>query len=370
MDNNTTERIWELMARQLSGEASKVEMAELELLLRERSQENYSMEILQDLWKTKNADHGHYNENQYKALVGRLRSMGIDEKMFGHDDHHISEAPKKRRRPWTWVLTSSIALLIIGAIIFIPNKKAATLASVEVAGENTVVTKNGSKTNMLLPDGTKVWLNAGSKITYLKNYGVGSREISLSGEAFFDVVHNAAKPFVIHTGKMDIKVLGTAFNVKCYPGDRTTETSLIRGSIEVTLNGRKEKIMLKPNEKLIVNNEEARQQKDASGPAEQEQETAPVLSIVHVTHEPISNDILETSWVANRLVFSNETFDEVAIKMERWYNVNINIQSPALKIKRFTGSFENETVEEALTALRYTLKFNFSIDKQNIIISQ
>src|SRR5690606_22571909 len=100
---------------------------------------------------------------------------------------------------------------------------------------STEVSKPGERKSIQLPDGTKVMLNAGSTIHIAADFNATSRQLTLVGEAFFDVVHNAEKPFIIHTGAMDIKVLGTVFNVRAYPGDKTSETSLLKGSVEVTL---------------------------------------------------------------------------------------------------------------------------------------
>src|SRR4029078_631833 len=100
---------------------------------------------------------------------------------------------------------------------------------------NTVSTKRGSKSKVQLPDGTQVWLNADSRIAYNEKFQGNLREVTLEGEAYFDVVRDEKRPFVIHTAAIDIKVLGTAFNVRSYANEKNTETSLIRGSIEVTL---------------------------------------------------------------------------------------------------------------------------------------
>ena len=99
------------------------------------------------------------------------------------------------------------------------------------------------------------WLNADSKLTYDENFRGDYREVSLEGEAFFDVVKDKTRPFIIHTKTLDIRVLGTAFNVSAYESEKNTETALFRGSVEVTLhNNPEKKIVLKPNEKLMVNN--------------------------------------------------------------------------------------------------------------------
>ena len=237
--------------------------------------------------------------------------------------------------------------------------------------KNEINTKYGSKTNLVLPDGTKVWLNAGSNMTYDKDYGINVREVNLTGEAYFDVVKNAKKPFIIHTSKINIKVLGTAFNVRCYPDEKNTETSLVRGSLEVTIKDRKEKFILKPNEKLIVSNKEVRPEKE-NIPVEKTTPAQPVdmVELSHLSVLPQDNSIVETSWVNNKLVFRSETFEEVALKMERWYAVPVVFKEEKLKAKKFTGIFENETIEQALAAMQLTTAFSYKITNEQIIISK
>ncbi len=120
---------------------------------------------------------------------------------------------------------------------------------------NEISTRPGSKSKVELPDGSVVWLNAGSTLTYDKDFGKENRAVTLIGEGFFDVTKNKEKPFIISTESISIKVLGTVFNVKAYKEDKQTETSLIHGSIEVTIKNRpNDKIILSPSEKLIVEN--------------------------------------------------------------------------------------------------------------------
>jgi ferric-dicitrate binding protein FerR (iron transport regulator) len=208
-------------------------------------------------------------------------------------------------------------------------------------------------------------------MTYDKNYGVQLREVNLTGEAYFDVVKNTGKPFIIHTSQIDIKVLGTAFNVRCYPDEKNTETSLVRGSLEVSLKDRQEKIILKPNEKLVISNNEAGQEKETAAKTVQAIiQPANVIELGHLSLLPQDNSIVETSWVNNKLVFRSETFEELALKMQRWYAVNIIFKDERIKTKRFTGIFENEGIAEALSALKLTTPFSYSIDHEKIIISK
>ncbi len=360
MDQNN-EHIWKLMGRKLSGDATKEELAELEFLLLKNPDENYSMEILADLWNSKPELKSHYAENKYKELMLHLQQLENDESRVNKyrlGDHDSRPGILKK---WYLLLTSTI---IIGfAFFFLKKKQESSNSAKEYVtfSKNEINTKNGSKTNMVLPDGTKVWLNAGSKLTYDNDYGINLREVNLSGEAYFDVVKNRKKPFIIHTSKINIKVLGTAFNVSCYPNEKNTETSLVRGSLEVTMKEGGGKIILKPNEKLIVSNNRI--------PVKLTPDTSRnIFELSRLSIMPKDNTIVETSWVNNKLVFRAETFEEVAHKMERWYGVVIVIADEKLKSEKFTGIFEKETISQALNALQITTSFSFSINNGNILI--
>jgi len=250
------------------------------------------------------------------------------------------------------------------------NKKQSTLSQVS--------TKPGSRmTQIQLPDGSVVRLNSSSSLTYDKNFGKNVREVNLTGEAFFDVTKDSSHPFIIHTNVIDIKVLGTAFNVKSYPNDAITETSLIRGTVEVTVKNRSNaKIYLEPNQKLVVANDNSvlnttsphQHQQKANKP---EVSAKQIYAVQPLTLSPVDSTIIETSWVANRLVFQeNETFKEMALKMERWYGVQIYFTSEEVAGYRPFASFKNETVTQALDELKLGLKFNYKIEGNIITITQ
>lgn len=374
----TPEYIWLLIARKLSGEASVEELQELEELIRQHPDAGYSKEIFYDLWRTQPPSDVQYAENRYRELVQQMKNMGIDDGKFALNDHYIIndgvfEPGKKIKQRRLWAFAAVAVIVSVLACMSYFNRSNVNPGDLAINAKNQITTKNGSKTSLVLPDGTKVWLNSGSQLDYDKSYGTKLREVSLTGEAYFDVVKNPARPFVIHTSKMDVKVLGTAFNVKCYPGEKTTETSLVRGSIEVTLKDRQEKIMLKPNEKLVINNDDVavKTQRNSevkhlnTKPGITEK---PIITLSHLTFLPVDSTVIETAWVQNRLVFSSESFEEVALKMERWYNVKIDFANEELKDSRLTGNFERETVGEAFNALQLTTKFNYAIKADKIII--
>lgn len=356
------ENFWVLLSKKLSGEASAVELKELETLILEHPEWQYATQNLEDLWKQEPPKDDLQAEDAYMLHLHRMEEMNIS---LGDDGATAMPVitDKKRIRRWYWaaaaVLFFAIGLFVFGTLF---NKKE---KSTQVA-TNEISTRPGSKSKIQLPDGSIVWLNAGSKLTYTKEYGQQIREVTLTGEAYFDVVKMKEKPFIIHTSSINIKVLGTAFNVKAYPEDKQTETSLIRGSIEVTINNRPDnKIILSPNEKLIVENElfirkEAEKNKSKYA--------LPVISINKLKHSPVDSTVAETQWVENKLVFNDESFAELAVNMERWYDVNIEINDVQLLQKRMTGNFEKETIEQALDALKLIIPFRYEQTGNKIII--
>jgi ferric-dicitrate binding protein FerR (iron transport regulator) len=251
-----------------------------------------------------------------------------------------------------------------------PTLAAANVPPITRTAASEIFTGNGSRTHVVLPDGSIVWLNAGSRITYDKNFGATHREVNLTGEGFFDVARNAGMPFVIHAARIDIKVLGTRFNVKSYPSDKTTETTLIHGSIEVSIKDRpSEKIILKPNEKLVVANDDSTLHRISRPHAASTEES--LVTIRKPTYEANTGAIIETSWVDNKLIFQDEEFGDLARQMERWYGVSIRFEDPAQEKLRFTGSFQKETIQQALDALQLTdplSPFNYKIHENQITV--
>jgi ferric-dicitrate binding protein FerR (iron transport regulator) len=173
---------------------------------------------------------------------------------------------------------------------------------------------------------------------------------------------------VIHTRHIDVRVLGTSFNVKSYPGDKQTETSLVHGRVEVLILNRPEKkIVLRPNEKLIVRNE------DTTTPLTGKPVAASkgsFISVGKVSYINADSILIETAWVQNKLVFDNESLPEIAQKLERWYNVEIKFSDEKIQTERASGTFENITVQQALDYLREIAPFHYTIQVNKIIIGR
>jgi transmembrane sensor len=265
------------------------------------------------------------------------------------------------KRKFLWPALA--ASLFIGALVFGIRYTGATSQSVAPLAKTTnpaihqISMKKNSRTKLSLSDGTIVWLNAGSILTYDSSYNKNIREVALTGEGFFDVFKNKNKPFIIHTSKINIKVLGTVFNVRSYAIDKTTEASLIRGSIEVSFQDNpNKKIILKPNEKIVVNNDQnaADIPENALSVTSKKINRIPGVTVRKLTHEYRTGEIIETSWTENKLIFQDESFDQISHQLERWYGVSIIFKNQQLKENHLTGNFTNETMRQALDALKLT----------------
>lgn len=368
------EQFWVLFSKRLTGEATTEELALLETLIQSHPEWQYAIQSLEDLWKSKTEMDTVQGEDAYMLHLHRMTEMHISfDDVIGQSGIALEKAPRSRR--WYWVAASVVLLagLLAFSSFFIFNKKGEEIAH----QVNEISTRPGSKSKVQLPDGSVVWLNAGSKLTYTKDFGKETRDVTLIGEGFFDVTKNPGKPFIISAANIKIKVLGTAFNVKAYPEDKQTETSLIRGSIEVTIRNRpNDKIILSPSEKLVVENSEAKvEQVDKSADKTTgniKRTELPVIStlvaINKLKYNPADSTVAEVQWVNNKLVFRDESFSEVAVRMERWYDVQIAIEDPGISDVRLTGVFESETIIQALEALKESIAFQYEKAGNRIII--
>jgi transmembrane sensor len=325
------EKLWYLLSVKLTGEATSEEIAELDKLLQENPELGLQAQLLLQMWKKKpvqeNKTDDFFNRHLQRFSNNPDIYPGLAEYSPGITD---PSAEKTSRRIYRWWLTASgvAACLIVALLLYKnnSNKPGQNLKKQESLAQNTVSTRKGSKSNIQLPDGSMAWLNADSKLTYNENFRGDFREVSLEGEAFFDVVKDKTRPFIIHTKTLDIKVLGTAFNVRAYETEKNTQTALFRGSVEVSLhNNPEKKIVLKPNEKLVVNNKSFRFGTEKDSKNSNLAATDLDIKVSKVHFEAKDSSALETLWIKNKLVFDAESLEEVAQKIERWYDVKVII---------------------------------------------
>ena len=349
------ERIWILLGKKKSGDATRQELEELQSLLAQYNSPADADEITNKIWNV-----------PLEFFPPLKAGSGVWQSI----EDRISTRTKRKffvKKIQRWSVAACI-LLLVSVSVFYKFVLPATHSSKDITSQ--IDTKPGSKLKIRLPDGTIVWLNANSQLNYkASEFASENREVTLVGEAFFDVVKNKKLPFVIHTGTINITVKGTAFNVKAYPGQPTIETALIRGVIEITTTlAPDRKIILRPNEKIVIPVEQETSIPGKINPADSllAQPLYAVLKLNGKNPERIA----ETSWLNNKLEFNNETFEELVPRLESWFNVRIHLQDETLTKKRFSGLIERETIQQTLQALTRSFAFRYTITNDEVFINK
>jgi ferric-dicitrate binding protein FerR (iron transport regulator) len=363
MTENSTDssRIIELMAKRLGQHASVEELKELERLMAANPTYAWLGEIVGSLKGSpehfeRNIPGEELVDSGWRQLAGRLKAdggAGAGEGEIGSDAGVLRIG---MRSIWKWVAAAVVVVLVGGGSIWYflgdrnPFRVKYTDKVLEVG--------YGGRSKLVLGDGTTVWLNAGSRLIYPDVFAGDRREVTLEGEAFFDVPKHVSMPFLVHAGKITVKVLGTRFDIKAYKEDAELSTTLISGKIQVTLDGDPEKkVILKPHEMLTVVNSPLEAADAGRGVV-----TGKALRyVVQGLPEDESDSLPEAAWVENRLVVNDITFEELARTLERRYDVRIDFEDERLKSEHLSGVFEKETIQQVLDILQQTTKFKYSI---------
>ena len=260
----------------------------------------------------------------------------------GITDRQSVQSRKKRTRGVFMELLRVAAVILVmflvGGYIYVRKMEEIRLAN------NIVTVPVGQRVNLQLPDGTSVWLNASSEIIYPAYFSGSTREIHLNGEAYFEVEHNASKPFIVHTETFDIKVLGTKFNVEAYKGMEGFTTALMEGSVEVTDRKNKDKsVRLYPAQKVAFRNGE-------------------------LCKSPIDNyDVYR--WREGLICFKETRFADLMRQLEKNYGVRILINNEAVKEKVFSGKFRTtDGIDNALRLLQKEGHYTFEWDENKTTV--
>lgn len=246
---------------------------------------------------------------------------------------------------WKYIsIAATIALVIVSSVLTLQTKEVSPSNYIEVSAIS------GSKTKIVLPDSSVVWLNSNATIRYPREFTSGSRNVTLNGEALFEVKRNPQKPFIVNMDGMNIQVLGTVFNVLAESGSDIIETTLLEGSVALFSNKDKsDKAMqiLSPNQQALFYKH--------SG----------IVQVQQVQAKSYA------SWVSGQFHFKRNTLQEIAFILERAFSTKIHISSETLKSKRLTGQFTNqETLDEILSILQISARYKFQKEKGEIYITE
>ena len=239
----------------------------------------------------------------------------------------------------TWIRFAAMFVLplisALGVYLYMSDKN--------VTEPLVVSVERGQKASITLPDGSKVWLNSLSELTYNSDFNTEKRELLLDGEAYFEVASNPDKPFVVRSNEITVEALGTAFGVKAYTDDVSVSSILMHGKVRVTTpNG---SIILKPNERVQYDRE-----------------------LATTRQSSVTNAVDFTGWIHNELRFENESLYEITRNIQRIYNVEIIFSTERLKKLRYTGTVDNNSLESVLNLISLTSPVSFKIDGQKVIL--
>ncbi|MBT1710975.1 DUF4974 domain-containing protein [Fulvivirgaceae bacterium PWU5] len=234
-----------------------------------------------------------------------------------------------------WYAAAAVTLVMLATALYFLNPTV-----------QKQVTARGHRTFVTLDDGTKIWLNAESRLTYPKSFrGEETREVQLEGEAYFDVAENKQKPFIVHTSDIRIKVLGTSFNVKSYGKDRTIQTTLIKGKVTIESSVDSAKLTLMPNQQAVFEKES---------------------KILFLEHKDEAADY--TSWRDGQLLFDDRPLSDIVNELERWFNVTIEVEDHASLNCHFSAKVDNKTLEQVLELFKDAEGIDYRIDGAKVLI--
>ena len=322
------QNIHQLIIRLLSGEANGQEKGKIELWLKGDSMNFKFFNEVREIWLSSgvecNSDHYHLDEaiHAFRQKTSFLKGKAEERKHF----YQLSK------------YAAILFLAIMIPVCYYIGRKVTDKSDTFT----TISCEQGDKTSIVLPDQTLVFLNSGSKLTFSNNFKDGQRWVSLDGEAYFSVRKDSDHPFLVKTSAIRVEVLGTEFDLKAYSNEKIITATLVKGSLKVT--DRYHSVIIKPNQKLIFYKENQKMK---------------LLGLTDLSSE--------VEWKNGRLAFQNQSLEELEQELERWFDVEIEFADEQVKLRRFTGTFEHESILEVISYFGRSSSVAYNI-KDNVII--
>jgi transmembrane sensor len=320
--------IYTQIVRLFTGGASREEMKNVESWLEHSGENRKRYNELKDIWLSCGAQN---NTDQYdiNRAIEKFKNK-------------VKEKEKQRKiklnRLNEFIKYAAIVILLLA----LPFSYYMGREDIKPDGLATTITcAYGDRTEIVLPDSSKVWLNSGSRMTFNNDFTLG-RKITLQGEAYFSVTKSKKNPFKITTSDLEVEVTGTEFNVSAYPDDNFISATLVEGSIHVSSKSSKRNI--EPSQKLVFDKTNQR-----------------------IYLYDLQDMAPETDWIRGRLVFHNESLENLKLKLERWFDVDIVFADEKVKKSRFTGMLEKENVMEAVFYFNHSSSVSSRIEGKKII---
>lgn len=335
------DHIDDLIIQLLCGELDGAELAELRTWIASSPEnEKYFMQK-QEVWFSA-ADTSQWEKYNKKEAFKEFQQRVAQAEALQED------APEEKSHPavWRkWMRYAAVAVVVV-AMTFLGYHRGEHKVK-ESFADILVEAPYGSRTKALLPDGTVVWLNSGSKLSYSQGYGLSDRKVSIKGEGYFEVKRNEALPFSVNSQSIRVNVLGTKFNFRDYPDDTEAEVILEKGSVKLdNLMKQSKSQMMIPGQKVVLDKKTGKmttENYDASGASQ---------------------------WTEGIIVFKDAPLSEIAKRIERSYNVKVLLSGKDIGKYRFNGDFarQEQSLQEVLETLSATGKLHYKQQGKTVVI--
>lgn len=294
------------------------------------------------------------NARLFKNFVGHWKLSDFDVDLLKHrvwqkmPHQNGSSSSEKTIFSWTWLKVAAVLVAVLGISFYLLKDQITLDNQVAIVEKPTMIEKvaeRGQKLTVKLPDGSMVKLNSDSRISYLSNFGGQSRDIQLTGEAFFEVERDETRPFKIFSGNLEVEVLGTSFNVNAYPDQQAASVAVRTGKVSVSNSAKTLGTVLIKQEKLIFSN--------ANG---------------SFSKQAISDAQLAYGWIDNYLSFNDLNLEEAMALIGKWFDKEYVIMNKRNTNKQITAKFNNPSLKNVMENLAYSYEFKYEINENGIVI--
>lgn len=294
-------------------------------------------------WLKSDGSFQNWTNEEWNAASSEMDSQ-LQRKLLGQIKDKINQGTERSKLHSIYLYTARIAaiialLLLTGICMYHYTKKQYAVSDM------VVLVEKGQKANVVLPDGSKVWINSDSRLVYGSSFNMKERILQLEGEAYFEVAPDKNRPFIVETKDISVKALGTSFDVKSYKEDNLISTVLMTGKVEVKSN--QEKMILEKNQRVLFDKSTGKMEKGE-----------------------VANATDFSGWMYNTLNFEAETFESIVHTLQRLYNTKIVFESESLKKYRFTGTPGNTSLESILQILSLTSPLSYDVQDSVIVLRE
>ena len=327
-----SDRINEIIGLVLAGEANEEEGRTFEEWLGQSEANRLHFKYIKNEWGLNRKAYKVVNEAEIKE---RIWNAGME--------NYRKETPRKRFHFALYARVAAVLVIFITASLLILKYNPAPNETVYTPQWAVKMNPAGQKSKVFLPDGSEVWLNAGSQLRYLENFSQNSRTVHLEGEAYFTIARDTARPFIVIAENISVTALGTTFNVNAFQHE--VEVALVSGKVKLEdiSDAVERPLILEPGQFASFNYDDGQ----------------------FITHKFNPDEV--TGWKDGVLYFKDASFNEIIKKLERWYGVRIRADGGAIR-KHYTGRFTNENLRNVLESISFALDFNYKLKDKNVTL--